>query len=129
MSVARSARPVKPKSAVVKPKAAAAKPKAVAPVVAPEPVVVKPEPVDSLVSESDQPLHKSRVQTNKVIGVNISAARVRRHIDKLNLNRLLDELIAELDVPLTGDRTVRAKVGRASPRTDPIVGTTLGVLM
>ena len=37
--------------------------------------------------------------------------------------RRLDELIAELDIPLNGVRTVRAKV---SPRnSDPVVGTTL----
>ena len=37
--------------------------------------------------------------------------------------RRLDELIAELDLPLTGERTVRAKV---SPRNSgPVVGTTL----
>jgi len=115
MSAPRSTRPVKPKvsaPATVKPKVsapAAIKPKAVAPaaikpkVSAPAAAVVKavapaaasPKAVAADVKASDSPAHKSRVQTNKVIGVNISAARVRRHIDKLNLNRLLDELIAE----------------------------------
>ena len=38
--------------------------------------------------------------------------------------RRLDELIADLDVPLTGDRTVRSKLGRQKPG-DPALGTTL----
>lgn len=39
--------------------------------------------------------HKTRVQTNKAIGVSISAARSRRHLDKLNLNLVLDMAIKE----------------------------------
>ncbi len=37
----------------------------------------------------------TRTQTNKAIGVNISAARVRRHIDSLGLNAKIDAMIAE----------------------------------
>ena len=39
--------------------------------------------------------------------------------------RRLDELIAELDLPLTGERTVRAKVNGTARRGEPVVGTTL----
>ncbi len=39
--------------------------------------------------------------------------------------RRLDELIAELDLPLTGDRTVRAKVNGTARCGEPVVGTTL----
>jgi hypothetical protein len=43
-----------------------------------------------------QPPQKVRVQTNKTIGISISAARVRRHIDKLNLNEKIDTMIGEI---------------------------------
>lgn len=39
---------------------------------------------------------KVRVQTNKTIGICISAARVRRHIDKLNLNEKIENAISEI---------------------------------
>jgi histone H3/H4 len=37
----------------------------------------------------------TRTQTNKAIGINISAARVRRWLDKLTLNKAIDEEIAK----------------------------------
>ena len=39
--------------------------------------------------------------------------------------RRLDELIADLDIPLDGSRTVRGKVGRSAKPGMPPVGTTL----
>ena len=39
--------------------------------------------------------------------------------------RRLDELIAELDLPVTGERTVRAKVSGTARRGEPVAGTTL----
>ena len=37
----------------------------------------------------------------------------------------LDELIAELDLPLNGERTVRGKVNGRGTASDPVVGTVL----
>lgn len=100
----RAPRPVRPKVNA----AAASQP------AEPTPVVVSPAtPVDTPSSNvsSTAPVEttpspqepaspaaapqKTRIQTNKAIGVNISAARARRHIDKLNLNAVLDKLIGE----------------------------------
>ncbi len=39
--------------------------------------------------------------------------------------RRLDELIADLDIDLTNERTVRAKVNGTARRGEPVVGTTL----
>ena len=39
--------------------------------------------------------------------------------------RRLDELIAELDLPLTGERTVHGRVNAATRHGQPVVGTTL----
>ncbi len=39
--------------------------------------------------------------------------------------RRLDELIAELDLPLNGKRTVRGKVNGRGTASDPVVGTVL----
>ena len=39
--------------------------------------------------------------------------------------RRLDELIADLDIDLTGERTVRGKVNGSARRDEPIMGTTL----
>lgn len=50
---------------------------------------------DEIVPTPPVDTHK-RVQTNKAISVNISPARVRRHLDKMNLNLEIDTKIAEL---------------------------------
>ena len=39
--------------------------------------------------------------------------------------RRLDELILDLDLPLTGERTVRGRVNGSARRGEPVVGTTL----
>lgn len=44
---------------------------------------------------------KSRTQTSKAIGVDISPARVRRHLDKINLNKKIDSMVAELKATIS----------------------------
>ncbi len=76
---------------VVVPTPANPTPKTTEPVVPPSNPTTEPAP-------ETQPEGKpkgTRTQTNKAINISISAARVRRHIDKLNLNAKLDALIAE----------------------------------
>ncbi len=88
----RGPRPVKPKiipAAVKEPvESAPAAPAEVAPA---EVTPAATPAVASVVTPT-----KTRIQTNKAIGVSISAARTRRHIDKLNLNFTIDSLIGEL---------------------------------
>ncbi len=93
----RAPRPVKPKArATQQPAPATAEPVVtLSPEVPPVLDTTAPLPV---VEQKSEPLRvqKTRIQTNKAIGVSISAARARRHLDKLNLNAMLDSKIAEL---------------------------------
>ncbi|NHA11435.1 hypothetical protein G7Z25_17240, partial [Enterobacter roggenkampii] len=59
--------------------------------------VAQPTPVDATATESVS----KRQQTSKAIGVSISSARVRRHIDRLNLNAVTDSMIGELKEQLS----------------------------
>jgi histone H3/H4 len=98
----RLSRPVKPKIASVP------KPVIEAPVAVPTPaVVVTPEvPAESTEVASQ----KTRTQTSKAIGVSISSARVRRHIDKLNLNSVIDQMINELKSRLAPYKTAKSQL-------------------
>ena len=94
-------RPVKPK--ITPPKPVQETPVATEPSpTVTVPVEPSPAPVEApaatespAVTESSTSAPK-RVQTNKAIKVNISSARVRRHLDKLCLNSEVDAKIAEL---------------------------------
>jgi len=100
-------------------------PKTVEPAVAPS-AETNPAP------ETAQPETKpkgTRTQTNKAININISAARVRRHIDKLNLNAKLDALIAEprgqlLEHKLAKDQLETKKIKKSITKTVPHKDTT-----
>ena len=83
------------------------KPKAAAPVAAaPAPVAADAAAVTPAVVAVDAaapavaPETAKRQQTSRAIGVSISAARVRRHIDRLNLNQKLDSMINDLKAPI-----------------------------
>ena len=90
----RVTRPVK-----AKPVTPVAVPDPVAPVAVPDPVVsAAPVAVPEL--EVVQVESSKRQQTSRAIGVSISAARTRRHIDRLNLNNKLDSMISDLRASL-----------------------------
>lgn len=61
-------------------------------------------------STADASSQKSRTQTNKAIGVSISAARARRHLDKLNLNLGLDTMIGELKKETNAYKIAKAQL-------------------
>lgn len=96
-TVKRTVRPVKPKvQAPVVPVEAA-------PVVEATPVEVAPvDPTQVLAAAS------KRQQTSKAIGVSISSARVRRHLDKLNLNVNVDAMIGEFKKQLSAYKAANA---------------------
>ncbi len=97
MSSNKRTRLVKPKAPQVEQPPAPVVPAEPAPVKVPEPVVPLPSTeVPAATSPGKGEKQKgTRTQTNKAIGVNISAARVRRHIDALGLNAKIDAMIAE----------------------------------
>ncbi len=64
-------------------------------------------PTEALTVPAAQPPKSARTQTNKAIGIHISAARVRRHIDKLNLNAKLDVAIGERRQQLTAYKVAK----------------------
>ena len=67
-----------------------------------EPAAPAPEPTNEPVAAAPAPEvaplveASKRQQTSRAIGVSISAARTRRHIDRLNLNNKLDSMISEV---------------------------------
>lgn len=101
---ATSSQPAEPALAVAPPVTPAAAPSSPAN----ENVEAAPSPQEPT-SPAAAP-QKTRVQTNKAIGVNISAARARRHIDKLNLNAVLDKLIGELKSQLAPYKTAKTRL-------------------
>ncbi len=100
----RVARPVKAKTApvvvpVVATEAVVAT-TAEVPVVATEVVVLTTEAVVATTAEVPVEPTAKPVAASKANGVSISTARTRRHIDKLNLNLVLDNMVNELKVSL-----------------------------
>lgn len=80
-------RPVKPKTTTVT--SPVAEPVVVAAVESQPETVTVPTPVKS-----------KRQQTSKSLNYNISSARVRRHLDKMNINRSIDALVSETKTKL-----------------------------
>jgi histone H3/H4 len=100
MSTKKVKAPVKPKTvtpvAVVAPAAAKA---VTAPVVAPKVVVA-----DTVKAST------KRQQTTKNIHVNISAARTRRHMDRINLNKVIDDMLAAPKEKIAAYDTAKTKL-------------------
>lgn len=59
--------------------------------------VATAQPVTAVVEDAKT----KRQQTSKTIGISISSARTRRHVDKLNLNKAVEEELTKLKVDLT----------------------------
>jgi len=64
--------------------------------VPPVPPVAAEVPQATGVVAPAEPAEPKRVQANKIVGVSIASARTRRHLDKLNINAVVDGQIAEL---------------------------------
>lgn len=87
---------------------------------APEPVLVTPAHTESPVDVStdvpapvpvaEQGEKKVRSQTSKLLGVDISPARVRRYLDKLNINQLIDSESATLKQYLAAYKTAESQL-------------------
>ena len=90
-TVKRTARPIKPKTV--------AQPAEVTP--ATEVAAQQPAAESTVTVEPALETATKRHQTSKAIGVSISSARVRRHIDRLNLNAVIDRMIGELKEQLS----------------------------
>lgn len=102
----RTPRPIKPKTV-----AAPVEPVVAAPVVVPTPAPV-PESVPLPITPPDEAptpaTANKRQQTSKAIGVSISSARTRRHLDRLNLNATLDGMINELKEQYNAYKSAKA---------------------
>lgn len=104
--VKRVARPVRPKAVVAENTSVA------------EPEIKKEIKTELEQVEQDEVLEDLQVaptkrqQTSKALGVSISSARVRRHIDRLNLNHNLDNLLGEVKASIEECK----KVDEADPK-------------
>jgi histone H3/H4 len=88
----------------------------------PKTVEPKPKSVSNLAAKANSakpkdPAHegptedrKPRTQTNNLIGVCVSAARVRRHIDKLNINKYIDEQLVGPKQQLSRYNTLKSEL-------------------
>jgi hypothetical protein len=90
-------RPIKPKTTTVT--SPAAEPTVVA---AAEPVV------ESETTTAPAPVKSKRQQTSKSLKYNISSARVRRHLDKMNINRSIDTMVSEMKTKLADYQTAKS---------------------
>ncbi len=72
---------------------------------------------DAAVPETLVLKSNKRRQTNKALGISISSARVRRHMDKLNLNNSVDTMVTDLKQKLAALNLARDQLDTGVVKT------------